>query len=295
MDSAEFKKVFEECSSANNLVLRGEIRADFQTELASFKQEIKDMVNTTLEATNLKMTNLESQLKEKDVEIADLKEDFKRMKSQTMALEFATRNKNLIMFKVAETENDESLLANGVSRMIREIADPSFKETDINDIYRMGKSSAAPRPIMLQLKCGSKRSFLLSQKRKFVEKKVGISEDLPKEVLEWRKKLYHLADNLRKSGKRVGFRRDKIMVDGIELDDKQIEEEELKLQRKRNRSESESPNVDLVPQRKEPKRPPKLNMAAAVGTPKSKSKTTLDVFFSPLPSSMNKTFEFVGQ
>lgn len=293
MNAEEFKTLLKETNKENNEILKAEIRSSVKDELSAFKEdlkaEIKVMVDQSLEEANGKIRVLEDKLSKKDDELADLKSDFQKMKSQTIALEFANRSKNLVLFKVAENEDSSTSLLNGVCNMIRELADPSFLESDVTDIYRMGKVATEPRPIMLQLRNGSKRSYLLSQKRKFSEKKVGIAEDLPKEVQEWRKQLYQLADCLRKTGKKVVFRRDKIIVNGVELTEEQIREEQNQT---RKRSRSSSP-VEGTSQNNTSKRVTAKRNLRLAETPRTQR--AMEQFFSPAASSMNKTYHFVSE
>lgn len=287
MNAEEFKKLLKENNTENNEILKQEIRSSVKVELDSFKEEIKseikEMVDKSLAETGNKIGTIEQKLLQKDEEIAGLRADFLKVKSNTIALEFTTRNKNLLLFKLAENERDKQSLLIEVSRMIRDLADATFSESDVVDIYRLGKVSSAPRPIMMQLKTSSKRSYLLSQKRKFVEKNVGIAEDLPKEVQDWRKRLYDLADYLRKKGKKVVFRLDKMIVDGVELSEAQIEEE-LNQQRKRTRSvspESETSTQDNSSKRVQAKR--SLGLAEIPRT-----QTAMNQFFMPA-APMNNT------
>lgn len=284
------KKEMDASIAKNNAVLRKEIQESVKEELMSFKEEVKGMVADSLSGANMKISCLEADLIKKDEEIASLREDFARIQNRTLTLEFSSKKCNLILFKVTENENDKQSLINGICKMIRELADPSFQESDVEEVYRLGKKSAFPRPILLQLKSCSKRSFLLSKKEKFSSKNIGLAEDLPKEVYQWRKAHYELADALRKEGKKVLFRRDKLVVNGVELTNYQIEEEQ-KQHRKRMRSRSpEASTSSEQPPLNSRRTIPRLNLPK--GTPKAQ--TALEQYYSPVGNRMNKTFEFVS-
>lgn len=293
-NNAVLKTEIEASIEKNNVVLKKEIQEGVKKELTVFKEDIKEMVTESLSAANEKIAGLEHRLLEKDEEIAELRIECNELKNRTLSLDFTTRNKNIILFKVAEVENESQnkSLLNGVCKMIREIADPSFKESDVNNIYRMGKDTTNARPIMLKLMSESKRSFLLSQKRKFMLKKIGVAEDLPKEVVDWRKPLYQLADALRKEGKKVMFRLDKLIVEGVELSCDQIESEQkrqlLKEQQKeRKRGRSVSPPGPTTGKRVAHK----LNLRPA--TPKSQP--AMEHFFSPSSNTKNSgAFEYTS-
>lgn len=281
MTPEQFAALLEANNAKNNKVLQDQITSGVKIELATFKEElkteIKDMVQQSLHETNTEISCLKDRILQKDEEIAELKE-------KTVALEFASKNKNVILFKVLETEGERGSLANGVSKMIRDIADSTFTEGDIDEVYRLGKQPTnPPRPIMLVLKCRSKRTFLLSQKAKFLGKNVGIAEDLPKDVVEWRKPLYKLADSLRKEGKKVVFRLDKMLVDGKVMSREQIAEEEANQDRKRKLSVSPEGSTSTGRRTH-----PRLN---AFETPRSQ--TNIDQFYSPAPRN-EQVFEFVS-
>lgn len=291
----EFKKLLEETNKSNNEILReeikkgikDEIKKGIKEELDNFKKEIKQelkedarlLVAASLSKTESEISELKGQLKEKDEVISALQ-------TRTLSLEFSSRSKNVVLFKVLENEIDSQSLRNGVGTLIRSIADPSFKDSDIEEVFRLGKKGAAPRPIMLRLKEFTKKNFLLSLKSKFIAKNVGIQEDLPKEVVDWRKSLYEVADGLRSEGRKVSFRRDKFLVDGIELNAAQIEEEVQKL---RKRGRSISPEAESVAS----KRPYIRKLSLTAKTPKSQQ-SNIEKFYSPVMNpNMNKVFDFV--
>lgn len=285
MNAKEFADLLKASNLENNGVLKKEFQDGMKKELTTFKEEIKieikDMVSQTLSITNKEIDCLKEKIAQKDDEIAALKE-------RTMSLEFSTRKKNVILFKVAENEGNGANLIKGVSKLIREVADPSFTDSEIDDAYRLGKQTAtgAPRPIMILLNKSYKRNYLLSQRKKFTANNVGIAEDLPKEVYQSRKHLYQLADKLRKDGKRVQFRMDKLVVDGKELSPEDIAEEEASQERKRKLSLSPEENTSNGR-----RTIPKLNLRN-VETPKAQA--SLEQFFSPTTTRNAAVFEYVS-
>jgi hypothetical protein len=99
------------------------------------------MVAQSLTETNTQINELREKLAQKEVEIDNMKE-------RAIDLEFEVRKKNLLLFKIAENERDKESLFNGITKLIREVADPNFTEMDIDDAYRLGKKSNTPRPII---------------------------------------------------------------------------------------------------------------------------------------------------
>lgn len=307
MTPEDFVKILEANNTKNNEVLKQEIKESFKKELTDFKADMKTMVENSLASTNSRIANLEAAVTLKDDEIATLKEDVSKMRDKAMSLEFVVRKKNFVLFRVSEEEGEKGTLLNGVSKLIREVADSSFTASDIDEVYRLGKMGRNPRPIMVILNKSSKRNFILAQKRKFMEKNIGIAEDLPKEVVEFRRPLYPLADSLRKDGKRVTFRMNKLLVDGKELSPEEIAVEEATHERKRKLSESPEEVEPTVPKSTgaTSKRPtlPRLNLAS-LETPRSKlnsaapetprSQTSMEKFFSPNPTKNSKSYEFVS-
>lgn len=267
----EIQKLFDNSIAANNTVLQNKIGEGIKKEFQTFKKEILEEVSTSLREANKKIEVLESKLHEKEIEIDSLKKDLNEISGQTIQLQFDSRRKNVLLFKVPEIENTSNPISSYVVKLITEIADSSFEASDLDNVYRLGAKGERVRPIKLELNQSSKRQLLLANKRKFVERNLGIAEDLPKEISEKRKPLYKLADALRSNGKKVVFKKDKFIVDGEEWNDSKIEDERQCLV-KRSRS---SPQEVTNPILRKPRMDMSSSMVNTTGSSSSGNPSTL--------------------
>lgn len=225
----QIQKLLEANSAANNEVLSKQLQESFKNELKAFRAEILDLVLDSLEDANQKINQLEIDVQEKADQLEQLKSQLHQLTQHSLQLQFDTKKKNLILFKVQENGNERLPLLNEVSKLIRETVDPTFEETDIDEAYRLGVRGQHTRPIKIELSKASKRTLILSNKKKFLDKNIGIAEDLPQSIIEKRKSLYKFADTLRRNGKKVVFRKEKFMVDDVEWEDEKIESEKTRL------------------------------------------------------------------
>lgn len=282
----EIESLLLKSNLANNAVLKKEIQDGVKQELTAFKNDIKEMVKSSLKEATTRIDSLEAKMKEKDQEIEALKAEMSRTNEHTLSLQFDAKKRNFLLFKIQENEVP---LTVGVAKLLRDTVDPTFTESDIDSVYRLGaaRGSNLPRPIKVELNKASKRNLILSNRRKLQEKNVGIAEDLPKEVSDKRKTVYKLADSLRKNGKKVVFKRDKFIVDGSEWDEDQIENARANLL-KRGRSGSDDVADENSLRSRLDLRPPITPGASA----HSSLHGGLPSPFSPMNKNLNKQFSY---
>ena len=90
-------------------------------------------------------------------------------------------------------------------------------------IHRVGKkntSSGKPRQMIARFLRYPDREEVMSNAMKLKGKNFGISADLPKEIMEWRRKKMQRFRKAKEEGKTVYFRRsepDKLYIDGVEV------------------------------------------------------------------------------
>lgn len=222
----QIEGILKQNNAANNTVLKKEIRNGLKEELTAFKEDIKEMVTSSLKEASQRIDQLEAKVQEKEMEIESLKAEIRKTKEQTLNIQFEAKKKNLLLFKIKENEVPLNVR---VATIIRESVDANFTESDIDSVYRVGVRGNTPRPIKVELTKASKRCLILANKKKLQDRNIGIAEDLPKDISVKRKTLYKLADVLRQNGRKVVFRREKFLVDGSEWSEDRIEHEKIVL------------------------------------------------------------------
>lgn len=255
MDPKEFSKLLQESNRENNVILMEKLKKSIKEELTIFKYYIESMVSDALLEVNEKVLQLEEMVQEKDNEIMQLKSELNSHNAKTSDLrkeihsisnkieklsekstssEFHSRKRNVVLFKVAETERNNLELLKIVHDLIRTTADNNFRESDIDFVRRIGKKNSYPRPVLLGLTRVHKRNQLLNKSRSFLNKNLRVDEDLPKNILASRKPIYRLAKHLSRGGSKAWFRKDKLIVDGVEWSTEKVNHELRQLPRSAN-------------------------------------------------------------
>lgn len=275
MASIDEIKLLFEASNANT----SKGFENLRTEMKNFKEEVKQSVTESLKTVNEKVDMLETKLNEKDEEIMSLKRD----------LELNKRKNNLIVFGVKDNEHSPEELEAVISNLFKKVTGIEMKENDFNDIYRLGKKGEKPRPIIVSLGNGRKMRVILQKKNLFKMENITVSADLPKEVVEERKRLQPMITSLNQAGTKAYLRLDDVFVNGKKLTKQETEEEMQKFRSttKRGRSPEEIP---LLPKRLVP---PKLNINAAKQQIKSNKQGISQepcVSTSPPHTPSNETF-----
>jgi len=145
---------------------------------------------------------LDSLLKlEKEVET--LKESVVVHKREITLLQTAVRERNIIVFGVAEVESES----------VRELIVSNFGIRDFGSSRRLGKKGEKVRPILINCDTPSvKRSFV----KACLEKKIGFADDLPREIRDARVSLLPALKEARRAGSkaRILFPA-RLLVDGV--------------------------------------------------------------------------------
>ena len=96
-------------------------------------------------------------------------------------------------------------------------------DLEFQRVHRVGKknfSTGKPRQIIARLLRYPERDEVMSRAKNLRGKDFGISQDLPKEILERRKKKMHRFKRAKEEGKTVYFSRtepDKLFIDGVQV------------------------------------------------------------------------------
>lgn len=214
--------------------------AKLEKDMQEFKEEIITSVADAIKPTNEKMEILEAKLKEKDEEIGSLRRD----------LEFTKRKNNLILFGVKENEMPEAL-ETVVLNLVRTVTDIKLSSDDIDDAFRLGKKTNGKcRPVLLSLVSNKKTRLILSMKHLFKQAKIVVTQDLPKEVLEEKKRLQPMITALNREGTKASFRMGLVILNGEKLSKEEIEEQMNKFnstKRLRSPGDDDTSSIQRLP------------------------------------------------
>lgn len=239
-------------------------------EMKEFKEDVKKTVEESLKHTNERVELLECKLKEKDAEILSLQRD----------LELHKRKNNLVIFGLQEDRNDELCLAATVANLFQKVTSVIFGPNDFNDVFRLGKRNEKCRPIVVSLLSYTKLRAVLGKKHLFKQQNITVSPDIPKDVMQERKRLQPMITALNNTGTRASLRLDEVFVNGKKLSKEEVEEEMQKFRTssKRSRSPNDEPDAER-------RGVPKLNINAAAYAPTTQTPRGTEDSTSKTPAS----------
>lgn len=199
-----------------------ELSATITSNVNSHMDEKFKDLNQTISFTNKKIEKLES--------------DIKNIKREI-------RKKNILIHGVPEEEKNYTELENIILNIFNVRMNLNFSNQDIDYARRIGKINPNKcRPILVSFIWYKKVIELLSHKKNLTNTKFAISEDFPPEVLETRKNLLPLINQLRSENKHAYIKYDKLMVNGKVYSNDEIRE----ANKKRLRSDGSNPEDPIL-------------------------------------------------
>ncbi|CAH2092405.1 unnamed protein product [Euphydryas editha] len=188
---------------------------DEQFELLFYKMR-EEMRKQTAELTE---SLTKSIMEEIDKKLTPIIEENEKQKQKICNLEkeieFLKREKrsnNIIIFGLEESEKSTSELFQNVKENFRRDLNIIIEENGINKLYRLGKGKNGnkPRPVLCSFVNGWKKDEIMKNRKSL--KKIYISEDYSKEVLEKRKALRPQLLEEKKKGNIAFLKNDKLII-----------------------------------------------------------------------------------
>lgn len=155
---------------------------NMETSHAEFKNE-----------ANIRMSNIEKRLLEQEIN---------------------DKKRNIILHKIEENEKSQEELTAAIVEFLASKVDSSIDIKDIDFIYRLGKKTQTPRPVLVGFRSLYIKEKVKKAKSKFLEDSIGISDDFPKIVKDNRKIIAPIVNSLYGKGFKVYMKQDKIIVNG---------------------------------------------------------------------------------
>lgn len=191
--------------------LKTDIAEDIKVSTDSVNKNIDDKVNMI----NGRVDKLDQTIKSQCNMIEQHKQEISKLREELEKQEFDLKKNNLILHKIPETEKNINELKQLIIAIISDECRVKLEDFHFENCFRLGKkksTNANPRPILLSLTSTMMKITILREKKH--AKTISISEDMPKHILEKRKPLKPIMESLRKEGKKVYFKLDKLIVNG---------------------------------------------------------------------------------
>lgn len=172
------------------------------------RKEILEKIESTVIVKLQEVTEKQNEIEEK-------------IKNQEKAIENfekQLRKRNLIFFGIHETEQNYFELQNRILDIINDEYLVKCEDNEIQEVYRIGKKSLNPRPVVVCFSTFAKKLSIL-KKSKTIQTSHYVKQDFPKNVLLKRRELQEIAKTERENGRLVTIKYDKL----IYLDKKKTE------------------------------------------------------------------------
>ena len=200
-------------AKVNNLQAKVECFESSQKEMKTKVEDIEKGMNFA----NTERESFEERLKGMQKQLAQLKDE-------KLYMELYQRRENLRFFGIKEAGTAEEDTREVLVDFLKmELGIEDADEVEFQRVHRIGKRDSPdgkPRQIIARFLRYPDREKIMSNARKLKGKGFGISADLPKEIIERRKKKMDQFKKAKKDGKPAYFSRaepDKLYIDGVQI------------------------------------------------------------------------------
>ena len=201
--------------------------ANLQSEFYRLKEDVRNTVEeTNTLKTSVKFLNDEVETTKRKLRDDEEKtqEEMEHLRLQLLNYEVYSRRENLRFYGIPETEEEESTETVLKAFLEKELNVDNAQYIEFQTVHRVGKkdrNTGKPREIIARCLRFKDRENLFSYRRNInSQSNFGIGPDLPKQVIDMRKRLIPKMVQARKDGKRAAFSRMepyKLFIDGVEV------------------------------------------------------------------------------
>lgn len=155
---------------------------------------------------------LENKFHELNVKYDNLKEKLENQEKRLYFLEKQSRQRNIIIFGLEETERSYKDLVNIVINFIHRYFQIDLQQRDIQETRRIGKKGEKHRPISITFTTLGVKIEIFKNRRILNDTTYYIKEDFPPHILEKRKELQEIAKIEIEKGNLATIRYDKLII-----------------------------------------------------------------------------------
>lgn len=184
-----------------------------QAELNDHKATILQSAEKVTEQVtkNINQT-LEEKFKAIDVKYENLKEKLENQEKRLHFLEKQSKQRNIVIFGLAETETSYVNLEQNVLCFINQHFSMGLDRRDIQETRRIGKKGERPRPITVTFTTLGTKIEIFKQRRVLKNTTFYIKEDFPQHVLEKRRELQEQLKIEKEKGNSACIKYDKLII-----------------------------------------------------------------------------------
>ena len=201
--------------------------ANLQSEFHRLKEDVRNTVEeTNTLKTSVKFLNDEVETSKRKLRDDEEKsrQELDHLRLQLLNYEVYSRRENLRFYGIPEIEGEENTEPVLKAFLEKELNVENAQSIEFQRVHRVGKkdrNTRKPRAIIARCLRFKDRENLFSCRRNIdSQSNFGIGPDLPKQVIDMRKRLIPKMVQARKDGKRAAFSRTepyKLFIDGVEV------------------------------------------------------------------------------
>ena len=201
--------------------------ANLQSQFCRLKEDVRNTVEeTNTLQTSVKFLNDQVEASKKKIreDEENSQKEIDNLRQQLLNYEVYSRRENLRFYGIPETDEEENTEAVLKAFLERELSVENTQYIEFQRVHRVGKrdrNTRKPRAIIARCLRFKDRENLFSCRRNIASSSdLGIGPDLPKQVIEMRKRLIPKMVQARKDGKRAAFSRKepyKLFIEGVEV------------------------------------------------------------------------------
>lgn len=229
----------------------------FENFNSALESKLEKIEQSTIESIN---KNIDEKFETYQEEINLLKQENESQNKRLNLIEKQIRQRNLVLFGIAEEEKSYFELENIVLDIINIQLNIKCNKSELEFVRRIGKKSNKPRPICFGLTTLGMKIQILKEKNKLEKTGAYIKEDYAPRILEIRKSLQEKLKEEKEKGHRATIKYDKIVILKDPIPEKKKEETN------KRPFEHSPPNTSLKP-------PQKPNLSFSRNQPVKKNKT----------------------
>lgn len=175
-------------------------------------QIVESAKKVTQQVTKNINDTLEEKFKEIDKKYENLQEKLDNQEKRLYYLEKQSKQRNIVIFGLPETEASYANLEKNVLSFINEYFSLGIDRRDIQETRRIGKKGERPRPITVTFASLGTKIEIFKQRRILNDTTYYIKEDFPPQVLEKRRELQEQLNIEKEKGNSASIKYDRLII-----------------------------------------------------------------------------------
>lgn len=185
------------------------IQSELNEQKLTIVQSAESVTQQVTHNINFKLEEKFNLMEEK---YNNLEEKLENQEKRLYFLEKQSRQRNIVIFGLAETETSYENPEENIINFIKQYFSIGLESRDIQETRRIGKKGEKPRPITVTFTTLGTKIKIFKQRKLLKNTDYYIKEDFPQHILEKRKELLEQLKIEREKGNYATIRYDKLII-----------------------------------------------------------------------------------